>query len=99
MERANKVYEIEAGAFYPQRPRTSSSLVVNVVDGIPVYLKDVATVIDGPAEIDSYTWVGFGPGSERKQDGTFYPAVALSVAKKKGDQCRLGRPRRGKAIG
>ena len=83
VERANKVYEVEAGAFI-RSARDLESLVVNVVDGIPVYLKDVATVIDGPAEVDSYTWVGFGPASERKADGTFYPAVALSVAKKKG---------------
>ena len=83
VERANKVYEIEAGAFI-HSARELSSLVVNVVDGIPVYLKDVANVIDGPAEIDNYTWVGFGPAAEKKKDGTFYPAVALSVAKKKG---------------
>ena len=83
VERANKVYEIEAGAFI-RSARELESLVVNVVDGIPVYLKDVATVIDGPAEVDNYTWIGFGPASEKKADGTFHPAVALSVAKKKG---------------
>ena len=83
VERANKVYEIEAGAFI-RSARELESLVVNVVDGIPVYLKDVATVIDGPAEIDNYAWIGFGPGSVKKSDGAFYPAVALSVAKKKG---------------
>ena len=47
-------------------------------------MRDVADVIDGPAEVDSYTWVGFGPKSDRPKDASFYPAVAVSVAKKKG---------------
>ena len=35
----------------------------------PVYLKDVvATVIDGPAEIEAYSWIGFGPREQRIQD-------------------------------
>jgi multidrug efflux pump subunit AcrB len=60
-------------------------LVVNVVDGVPVYLDDVARVTDGPAEPDSYTWIGFGPASGMlpKYQG-HYPAVAISIAKKKG---------------
>ena len=83
IERDNKVYEIESGAFI-RNARELSSLVVNVVDGIPVYLKDVANVIDGPSEVDNYTWIGFGPASERPKDASFYPAVAISIAKKKG---------------
>jgi len=60
-------------------------LVINVVDGVPVYLGDVARVIDGPAEPISYTWIGFGPASDHLQKyPDVYPAVALSVAKKKG---------------
>ena len=33
--------------------------VVNVIDGVPVYLRDVARVVDGPAEADFYTWIDF----------------------------------------
>lgn len=36
-------------------------LVVQVSKDRPVYLKDVANIIDGPAEPDSYSWIGFGP--------------------------------------
>ncbi|HEY5657577.1 MAG TPA: efflux RND transporter permease subunit [Myxococcota bacterium] len=61
--------------------------VVNVVDGIPVFLEDVAEVHDGPDERDSYTWIGFGAAddaAERARPGAFYPAVHVAVAKQKG---------------
>jgi multidrug efflux pump subunit AcrB len=60
-------------------------LVVNVVDGVPVYLYDVARVSDGPAEPTSYTWLGFGPASGlRPAYPGIYPAVAVAIAKQKG---------------
>jgi len=60
-------------------------LVINVIDGVPVYLKDVARVIDGPEEPTDYTWIGFGPASDKlKEFPKSYPAVAISIAKKKG---------------
>lgn len=60
-------------------------LVINVIDGVPVYLSDVARISDGPAEPADYTWIGFGPASDKpKVQTTAYPAVAISVAKKKG---------------
>jgi len=61
--------------------------VVNVVDGIPVLLDNVATVADGPAERASYSWIGFGPAEqsvEGDSTGALYPAVHIAVAKKKG---------------
>jgi len=61
------------------------NLVINVVDGVPVYLKDIARIIDGPAEPASYSWISFGPASDLIKDlPDLYPAVAISVAKKKG---------------
>lgn len=60
-------------------------LVVNVVDGLPVYLEDVASVVDGPAEPTSHTWLQFGPASQRlPREVAYSPAVFVSVAKKKG---------------
>jgi multidrug efflux pump subunit AcrB len=61
------------------------ALVVNVVDGIPVHLRDVAEIQDGPDEATSYTWIGFGPaeaGDSLPPD--FHPAVHVAVAKQKG---------------
>ena len=59
-------------------------LVVNVVDGVPVHLEDVARVIDGPAEPGAYSWIGFGPAAEGAPERGVHPAVTLSVAKKQG---------------
>ncbi len=75
---------VEAGDFIHSAGELRK-LVINVVDGVPIYLEDVARVIDGPAEPASYTWIGFGPASDRSQPNTdIYPAVAISIAKKKG---------------
>lgn len=60
--------------------------VVNVVDGTPVFLGDVAKVLDGPAERNSYTWIGFGPAAGPEAEaasGRFFPAVHIAVAKRK----------------
>ena len=75
---------VDAGGFI-QNADQLRRLVINVVGGIPVYLEDVARVLDGPAEPVGYTWLGFGPADaiSQKYSGT-YPAVAVAVAKKKG---------------
>jgi multidrug efflux pump subunit AcrB len=59
------------------------NLVVNVIDGAPVHLREVAAVVDGPAEAASYSWIDFrdGPDGER---GRGQPMVAISVAKQRG---------------
>ena len=60
-------------------------LTTNVVDGVPVYLDDVARVFNGPAEPVSYSWFGFGPADRmQKKHADTYPAVAIAVSKKKG---------------
>ena len=43
-------FVVEAGDFI-QSAEELGKLVINVVDGVPVYLSDVARVIDGPAEL------------------------------------------------
>ncbi len=66
------------------------SVVVGIHDGRPVYLRDVAKVEDGPSEPDQYVFFGVGPAAAEKQltyrpeDRTTYPAVTLTVAKRKG---------------
>ena len=52
-------------------------VVVGVHDRAPVYLHDVATVVDGPEEPRSYVLFG-------DQGGASEPAVTLSVAKRPG---------------
>ncbi len=63
-------------------------LVVTVRNGKPVYLSDVATVIDGPEEPQDYVFYGLGPAAATKglhgPQGASWPAVTISVAKRKG---------------
>lgn len=58
-------------------------IVVGVAGGRPVYLKDIARIEDGGAELDDSSWIGFGPAAKAGQPGTA-PAVTLAIAKKAG---------------
>lgn len=49
------------GGVAVRRPEQLSELVVGVFQDRPVFLKDVATVRDGPAEVASYVRHGWGP--------------------------------------
>ncbi|SHJ05113.1 efflux RND transporter permease subunit [Pseudozobellia thermophila] len=61
------------------------NLVVGVQQNRPIYLKQVASIIDGPEVPQSYVSLGFGQGSEKVSDyRSEYPAVTISVAKRKG---------------
>ena len=65
-------------------------VAVGVYQGRPVYVDDVAKVTDGPSEVDNYVF--FGKGSAYDGAGIHtappqlgaYPAVTLTVAKRKG---------------
>jgi len=59
------------------------NMTVNVVDGIPVRISDIATVYDGPAEPTAYNWITFGPVHEAHGPGQFV-SVDIAIAKKKG---------------
>lgn len=51
--------------------------------GQPVYLKDIAKIEDGPAEIEETTRFAYGPAAGKKSSGE-QPAVTLAIAKKAG---------------
>jgi len=80
---------VESGTFYRDASELQN-LVVQVAGNRPVYLKDIATIIDGPAEAESYSWIGFGPAAEAddeytpQQQNRLFPAVHIAVAKRKG---------------
>ncbi len=62
-----------------------NTFVVNVVDGVPVYLADVASIVDGPEEPNSYTWIDFAPAHPSYRAGNDgFPMVTISVAKQRG---------------
>ncbi len=93
---------VQAGAFNKNNTRitlTSSSfltrvdevkkLVISGRDAKPVYLEDVAKVIDGPEEAQAYTRIGFSRYHRKKYQDMPYspesrPCVTLSFSKKKG---------------
>ncbi|MEZ6063676.1 MAG: efflux RND transporter permease subunit [Planctomycetaceae bacterium] len=84
-EQQNQDCIVEAGTFLKDATELQD-LVVNVAGGRPVYLGDIATIIDGPAEVESYSWIGYGPASDSasKSRSDVLPAVHVAVAKQKG---------------
>jgi len=80
---------IHTGKFL-QTVEDVKNVVVKVHNGKPVYLRDVAAIVDGPQEPFQYVFFGTGPAAAEK--GLFtkppargvYPAVTLTVAKRKG---------------
>ncbi|PKV48371.1 multidrug efflux pump subunit AcrB [Aquimarina sp. MAR_2010_214] len=62
-----------------------NNLVVGVQQNQPIYLKQIATIIDGPEIPSNYVSLGFGQASEKAAMYTSeYQAVTISVAKRKG---------------
>ena len=82
---ANTDFTVHAGGFFASVAELERA-VINVVDGTPVFLKDVARVVDGPAETKTYSWIGFGPADPKSANRSdkFYPAVHISIAKQTG---------------
>ncbi|HZT71114.1 MAG TPA: efflux RND transporter permease subunit [Terriglobia bacterium] len=81
----NREYQVETGDFL----RTADDVgkvVIGVSKGHPVYLRDVATIEDGPAEHSDYVLFGYGKGAQTRERSPIgeFPAVTLSVSKLKG---------------
>ena len=83
-DQADTEYLVRTGSFL-QSAADVESLVVGVQSGLPIYLRQIARVVDGPEVPDEYVSLGFGGASSQ---GTSYPAeypaVTISVAKRKG---------------
>ncbi len=58
--RRDQSYVVESGKALGS-PRELDDLVVRVVEDHPIFLKDVAEIVDGPAEVDGYVRHGWGP--------------------------------------
>jgi len=84
--RDNRTVLIETGEFL-QSAREVRELVVGVHDGQPVYLSDVARVVDGPPAPARYAWFTPGKAGGRGAEdiGRAFPAVTLQVTKKAGE--------------
>jgi multidrug efflux pump subunit AcrB len=82
---ANQEFAVDAGDFL----RTSDDVgqvVIGVSGGHPVYLRDVASISDGPAEPSDYVLFGYGAKVADRTPGPTgeYPAATITVSKRKG---------------
>ena len=75
----NRAVALESGPFLKDA-REVGELVVGVRAGKPVFLQDVATVVDGALPPARYVWHGTAG-----KDAAEYPAVTLSITKKAGE--------------
>ena len=81
--RDNQEFAVEAGRFLGTTADLNQ-IVVGVYQSKPVYLRDVASSItDGPAEPTDYVLSASGAGSHTGVS-TDYPAVTITLAKRKG---------------
>jgi multidrug efflux pump subunit AcrB len=78
----NREFLVETGGFLHTAEEVGS-VVVGVAGGRPVYLRDVARIVDGPEEPSDYVFFGVGPAARGKR-AAVTSAVTLSVEKRKG---------------
>jgi multidrug efflux pump subunit AcrB len=78
---ANHEIAVETGAFLANA-QDLGNVVVGVFRGKPVYLHDVAEILDGAEEPTQYVF--FGSGAAKSALADEQPAVTLTVAKRPG---------------
>ncbi|MGK0254182.1 MAG: multidrug efflux pump subunit AcrB [Mariniflexile sp.] len=77
-------YLITTGRFL-ETAEDVENLVIGINNNMPIYLKQVATIQDGPSSPKSYVSFGFGQTNEGFKDyKSEYPAVTISISKVKG---------------
>jgi multidrug efflux pump subunit AcrB len=81
----NQEIRVDAGNLFTRR-EDLEAVVVGVVRGHPVYLRDVADkIVDGPADPTDYVVFGTAAGGNKASATAHqYPAVTITVAKRKG---------------
>jgi multidrug efflux pump subunit AcrB len=77
-----ELVSVESDGFFRSK-EDLENVVVGVSQGGEVYLKDVATVVDGPDEDETAVNFQFGPADKTGAKGVF-EAVTLAVSKRKG---------------
>ena len=93
-ERNNREILLEAGPHFSSSAEVGATVIKSIA-GRPVYLRDIARIEDGPADVDHYTRIGFGPAvddmptigkatGDKPQVGQERQMVTLAIAKRKG---------------
>ena len=82
-QQANREFTVKTGKFL-KTAEDVRNVVVGIYNSDAVYLKNVAEVIDGPEEVENYAFFGYGAASHSIDMQGEYPAVTLTIAKRKG---------------
>ena len=77
----NQSVRVETGGFL-HSAEDAGNVVVGVFGGKPVYLREVADIVDGAEEPSNYVF--FGAGAATSASSEAEPAVTLSIAKRPG---------------
>jgi multidrug efflux pump subunit AcrB len=81
---SNTEVTVITGDFFRNRADLEN-YIVGVREGRPVYLSEVAHLMDGPEQPQRYVWHGVGAGENAENAGQEYPAVTMTVTKKPGE--------------
>ncbi len=81
-DKTNYRYKLRSGKFFKTK-RDLENLIVTVYNNKPISLKDIATIVEGEGEPNSYVQFGFGPQGEASPEH-LYNAITVAIAKKKG---------------
>jgi multidrug efflux pump subunit AcrB len=86
LARDNRMLDVETGNFLASAKEVEQ-LIVGASEGNPVFLADVARVVDGPAQPSKYVWFGTGKAGADVASpvGGEYPAVTIAITKKPGE--------------
>jgi len=84
--RENQEIVVETGN-YLESAQDVRKLVIGTFEQRPVFVSDVAEVVDGPDQPARYVWSGTGPAGRRgaTATGSEHPAVTIQVTKKAGE--------------
>lgn len=80
----NQEIRVDAGNLFKDADDLAG-VVLNVENGRPVYLRDVvAKIVDGPSDPNDYVLFGTTAASATRAALKDYPAVTITIAKRKG---------------
>lgn len=83
-KRSDTEFLVKTGSFL-KSAKDVENIIVGTQGELPVYLHQIANILDGPQIPASYVSLGFGAAaSEVNAYPSEYPAVTISVAKRKG---------------
>lgn len=82
LEQNNKEIPLRVSATFGS-VRDLGGIIIGAKDKHPIYLKEVATVVEGPRNNDQHAWIAFGQGAKAQ---SFAPenAVTITIGKRSG---------------